>query len=44
MTVLDGQVVVYSLGADGKDDGAKVDWADGKRPGDFLFRLPSGRN
>ncbi len=35
-----GQPVIYSVGADGKDDKAQVEWnfyADG--PGDFIFRF-----
>ncbi len=35
-----GQPVIYSVGADGKDDKAQVEWnfyANG--PGDFIFRF-----
>jgi hypothetical protein len=32
--------VVYSVGKDGKDDGAQLDWNWGRTKGDFIFRLP----
>jgi hypothetical protein len=32
--------VVYSVGKDGKDDGARFDWNWGQTKGDFIFRLP----
>jgi hypothetical protein len=31
--------VVYSVGSDQKDDGARIDWDFGKQPGDFIFKL-----
>lgn len=31
--------VVYSIGADQNDDGARIDWEFGKQPGDFIFKL-----
>ncbi len=42
MAVVNGQPVVYSVGADGQDDKALVEW-DFKFPpkGDLLFRLPA---
>jgi hypothetical protein len=40
MAVLDGKPVIYSLGADGKDDGAQTVWNEApNQPGDFIFRL-----
>ena len=34
------KTVVYSVGPDGKDDKAQVEWNFGpKRPGDFIFGL-----
>lgn len=35
-----GQVVVYSVAKDGKDDQAERDWNFGRAPGDFIFPLP----
>jgi hypothetical protein len=43
MTWIDGESVIYSVGKDGRDDKALLDWDDGKQPGDFLFRL-SGKS
>ena len=37
--VIDGKPVVYSVGADRKDDGGTVDWKYGQQPGDFIFRI-----
>ena len=37
--VIDGKPVVYSVGSDGKDDGGTVDWDNGNKPGDFIFRI-----
>ena len=35
-----GATVIYSIGPDGKDDRALVEWnLDRKQPGDFIFRL-----
>ena len=34
-----GEPVVYSVGADGRDDGGLIDWNNGERPGDFILRL-----
>jgi hypothetical protein len=40
MALLDGKPVIYSIGPDQKDDGAKVEWNQGyKQPGDVIFRL-----
>ena len=40
MTMLEGSPVVYSIGADGKDDGAKVVWdLAPNHPGDYVFRV-----
>jgi hypothetical protein len=39
MTWIDGESVIYSVGKDGRDDKALLDWDDGKQPGDFIFRL-----
>jgi hypothetical protein len=39
LAVVGGEPVVYSVGADGRDDGGLTDWANGQRPGDFLFRM-----
>jgi hypothetical protein len=39
MAVLDGEPVVYSVGKDGRDDGALIDWNNGQQPGDYIFRL-----
>ena len=39
MAVVDGEVVVYSVGVDGRDDGGRVDWDNGRRAGDFTLRL-----
>ena len=43
MTMLDGKPVVYSVGPDQKDDGARREWnLDLKAPkGDLVFRLPT---
>ena len=43
MTNLDGDVVVYSIGVDGKDDRALADWKWGTQPGDYIFRLRKTR-
>jgi hypothetical protein len=41
LTSLDGQPVVYSVGRDGKDDGARTDSDRDTRPtGDLIYRLP----
>lgn len=41
---IDGRPVIYSIGQDGRDDGARVDSKlDAKPPGDMLFRLPEVR-
>ena len=44
MAVIQGVPVIYSIGADGKDDGARTVW-DGAptHPGDFVFRLEPPR-
>jgi hypothetical protein len=39
--VFEGQTVVYSVGKDGRDDGAKVDSKYDTRPGDLIYRVPS---
>ncbi len=39
MTQQQGQLVIYSVGSDGRDDQARSDWQYGKQPGDFIFRL-----
>jgi hypothetical protein len=39
MAVLGGKPAVYSVGKDGRDDRALLDWKDGRQPGDFIFRL-----
>ena len=43
MTVIEGKPVIYSVGPDGKDDRALVEWNYDTREqtGDLLFRLPS---
>ena len=42
MTTVDGRPVIYSVGPDGKDDRALVEWNLSTRnsTGDLLFRLP----
>jgi hypothetical protein len=37
--VIDNKPIVYSVGYDRKDDGGVVDWDNGKKPGDFIFRI-----
>jgi hypothetical protein len=37
MTQVANRVVVYSIGNDGKDDKAAIDWNYGQQPGDFIF-------
>jgi hypothetical protein len=39
---VNGQKVVYSIGADGRDDGGLIEWNLSVRPpkGDLIFRLP----
>jgi hypothetical protein len=40
LTRRDGQPVVYSVGRDGKDDGAQTDSDRNQRPtGDLIYRL-----
>jgi len=39
MTQPQGEVVIYSIGKDGKDDNAQSDWKYGQQPGDFIFRI-----
>jgi hypothetical protein len=40
MAILDGNPVIYSVGPDGKDDQAQIEWTGApKHPGDFIFRL-----
>jgi hypothetical protein len=39
-TIQGEEPVVYSVGKDGKDDGARADWNWGQTKGDFIFRLP----
>jgi hypothetical protein len=40
MAVLEGKPVIYSVGPDGKDDGAQIVWNEARnQPGDFIFRL-----
>jgi hypothetical protein len=39
MVIQAGEPVVYSVGSDGRDDKARVDWDGGQQPGDFIFRL-----
>jgi hypothetical protein len=42
ISTIDGQVVVYSIGKDGRDDGGKVDSELDEKPGgDLVFRLPA---
>lgn len=42
LAVIDGQLVVYSVGKDGKDDGGLTDSDRDMRPaGDLLYRLPA---
>jgi len=42
MGSLAGKPVIYSVGPDGKDDKAQVEWNFGHdKPGDFIFRLES---
>ncbi|MBN1908454.1 MAG: hypothetical protein JW818_01830 [Pirellulales bacterium] len=45
MTTIDGRPVVYSVGQDGIDDQARIEWKIGnKNPrGDLIFRLPKPR-
>ena len=42
MTEVNGQTVVYSIGADGQDDKALIEWDGKTQPpkGDLIFRLP----
>jgi hypothetical protein len=44
MAVIEGKPVIYSVGPDGKDDKALLEWEYGRQPGDIIFRLepPSG--
>jgi hypothetical protein len=45
MGAVDGKVVIYSVGPDGKDDQAQVEWDYGWRdPGDLVFRLEKSLN
>lgn len=39
MTTVNGETVIYSVGPDGKDDGALIDWNYGQQPGDFVFHM-----
>jgi len=39
-TIQGQEPVVYSVGKDGADDGARLDWNWGQAKGDFIFRLP----
>lgn len=40
MTTLDDDCVLYSIGPDGKDDGARVEWNGmPDQPGDYVFRM-----
>jgi hypothetical protein len=42
MAVADTEVLIYSVGRDGKDDGAKIDAdRDTKPSGDLIYRLPA---
>jgi hypothetical protein len=41
ITLLDGKPVVYSVGPDGRDDGARLESTDSDKPGDVLFRIPT---
>ena len=46
MTVVNGETVIYSIGPDGQDDKALIEWdprVDPKK-GDIVFRLPSPAN
>jgi hypothetical protein len=37
---VEGKTVIYSVGPDGKDDKAQVEWDWGpNNPGDFIFQL-----
>jgi len=44
MTVIGGEPVIYSVGADGQDDKALLECKGGRQPEDIIFRLepPSG--
>jgi hypothetical protein len=39
--LITGEFVIYSVGADGKDDGGRIDWQFGQELGDWIFRLPA---
>jgi len=43
MAVIGGRPVVYSVGSDGRDDKALIDWNSGQQPGDYIFRLAPSR-
>ena len=41
MAVANGELLIYSVGRDGKDDGGLVDSnRDAKPAGDLIYRLP----
>ena len=39
MAQLRNEIVIYSIGKDGKDHKAQADWNHGQQPGDFIFRM-----
>lgn len=39
MAQLQNETVIYSIGSDGQDHKAIVDWNYGQQPGDFIFRI-----
>ena len=39
MAQLGNETVIYSIGSDGQDQKAAVDWNHGQQPGDFIFRM-----
>jgi hypothetical protein len=47
MAVIDGKPVIYSVGPDGQDDQASIEWnlideyLHPRKKGDFVFRLES---
>jgi hypothetical protein len=41
MAAIDGRLVVYSVGRDGRDDGGRVDSDFDRKPGDLTYELPN---
>jgi hypothetical protein len=42
MAVVNGELLIYSVGRDGKDDGGLVDSDRDQKPsGDLIYRLPA---